>query len=125
MIEMHMVVVKQLISDLTFRIDDVETMNRRPAMVQNLSFLMSLCVTRNGYSLVHITPQVYTTPIWLKVWQNVFRQTQGAYRSTFVIGDINIDILKAPKQFKDFMQIYGLENVIIGPTCFKAKMQRS
>ena len=52
---------------------------------------------------------------------NVFRQTQGAYRSTFVIGDINIDMLKAPKQFQDFMQIYGLENVIIRPTCFKAK----
>ena len=34
---------------------------------------------------------------------------------------INIDMLKAPKQFQDFMQIYGLENVIIGPTCFKAK----
>ena len=52
---------------------------------------------------------------------NFFRQAQGAYRSTFVIGDIDIDMSKAPKQFQDFMQVHGLENVIIRPTCFKAK----
>ena len=52
---------------------------------------------------------------------NVFRQTQGAYRSTFLIGDINIDMLNTPKPFKDFMQICGLENIITEPTCFKSK----
>ena len=52
---------------------------------------------------------------------NVFRQTQGAYRSTFLIGDINIDMLNTPKPFKDCMQIYGLENIITEPTCFKSK----
>ena len=54
---------------------------------------------------------------------NVFRQTQGACRSTFLIADMNIDMLNTPKPFKDFMQIYGLENIITEPTCFKSKRQ--
>ena len=88
-----------------------------------VEFIIFDVIIRHGKWLfigVYKPPSVHDDHL-IESMTNVFRQTQGAYRSTFVIGDINIDMLKAPKQFQDFMHIYGLENVIIGPICFKAK----
>ena len=52
---------------------------------------------------------------------NVFSQTQSAHLSTFVIVDIDIDMLETPKQCQNCMQIYCPETGKTWPQCFKAK----
>ena len=74
-----------------------------------VEFIIFDVIIRHGKWLfigVYKPPSVHDDHL-IESMTNVFRQTQGAYRSTFVIGDINIDMLKAPKQFKDFMHLWS------------------
>lgn len=70
--------------------------------------------------------QVYKPPsvnnnVLIDSLYNVLSITQGDMRSSFILGDININLLKCPESFKDFMELFGLANVIQGATCFKSK----
>ena len=45
---------------------------------------------------------------------------QSHGKSTYIMGDINVDFLKTGNPLCDVMDVYGLKNIITGPTCFKS-----
>ena len=45
-------------------------------------------------------------------------QSQG--KSLFIMGDINVDLLKCTTPVSDIIDVFGMKNLIKGPTCFKS-----
>lgn len=50
---------------------------------------------------------------------------QSNGKCTFIMGDINIDFLKPINPLSDVLDVYGLKNIVTGPTCFKSKTNPS
>ena len=38
--------------------------------------------------------------------------TEGSISSTFIVGDININMLQCPPDFSNFLRVYGMSNII-------------
>ena len=51
---------------------------------------------------------------------DLLNHSQGNFKSTYLLGDININMLDPPSNFNDLIELYGLNNVIKDPTCFKS-----
>ena len=49
----------------------------------------------------------------------VLNSYQAEMRSTFLLGDVNINMASCPAFMTDFMELYGLSNMVNGHTCFK------
>ena len=73
------------------------------------------------YIYVYKPPRVKNSSLITSL-ENVLNFTHGDYKSTYILGDLNIDLLKKNADFKSFLDVYGFNNIIDGPTCFKGKM---
>ena len=54
-------------------------------------------------------------------YSNNLQACQSQGKSTFIIGDIHVDFLSNINQISETFELYGLKNIITGPTCFKSK----
>ena len=52
--------------------------------------------------------------------ENVINTFHSEFKSFYLMGDSNIDQNKKPEMFNDFLDIFGISNLIHEPTCFKS-----
>ena len=51
--------------------------------------------------------------------ENISNLSQGKFNTTYLLGDMNIDMLKVPNALSKFVDIYGFKSMIKDATCFK------
>ena len=57
--------------------------------------------------------------------ENLLNDVRTDFKSIYIIGDMNIDILPGPTKLLSFMDNFGLKNIIEGPTCHKSVVSPS
>ena len=53
--------------------------------------------------------------------ENICNLSQGNFYATYLVGDMNIDMLIVPNALSQFADLYGFKNIIKDATCFKGK----
>lgn len=95
-------------NELAYRQDGIESMVLEITMKKQKWF----------YIIVYRPPNVSVYYLKCAIEYMCDRcQAQG--RPMFLFGDLNVDFLKEPNPLSSVLEIYGLTNIITGPTCFK------
>ena len=70
------------------------------------------------FIIVYRPPQINTSYLCLALEQ-MSEKCQFLGKSVFVMGDLNVNVLKNRHALADFLDTYCMQNVVKGPTCFK------
>ena len=52
--------------------------------------------------------------------ERMSEKCQCVGKSVIIIGHLNVDFLKESMPLAEFLDVYGMQNIVQGPTCFKS-----